>query len=521
MTALAQPASISPASPKIARRSSTTILLWAIIAFGAILRIGRWIHWRALWLDEIYLANSLLTRSLHNLLFKPLEDWQAAPPGFLILVHITTRIFGSGERSLRLISLLFGLASLPLMLGVSRRLLRPGSAIAAVALFTFLGPLIYYSNELKPYSCDVAFSLAIILAILRWLENPTPKRAKTAAIVGAVSVFFSYPAIFVLAGVGLIVLWQMRRSGDNHQSRQALWICLIWAAVFAVEYLIFVRQFAHGEAHPHLVQYWVARDAFMPHSPIAALTWTFACLNTIASDPGGMWLDYPSAAILGLIIGIVISLRRRDNLLFLVAPLPLVLLASAMKQYPFGDRLALFFVPMYLLLIAVAFESLWTNLAGKTAALVMVGMLLLPSARRASAYLFSPPGREESLTAYRWVASHWQTGDEMYLTHFGEESFHLYRPQSNWPADFDRPGALHIQPQIVNPQDVLEDVKPFAGHKRVWVILIHAEGGEYDVHQFTVAAFSDIGVPIIQRSEPGAMVYLFDCTAQPHPLNQN
>lgn len=513
MTALAEPASISGSSRKIAWPRGTNAFLWAIIAFGAVLRLARWIHWRALWLDEIYLANSLLTRSLHDLLFRPLEDWQAAPPGFLVLVHLTTRLFGAGERSLRLVSLLFGLASLPLLLGVARRLLRPGSAVVAVALFTFLGPLIYYSNELKPYSCDVAVSLAITLAVLRWLENQTFRRAAVAALVGAVGIFFSYPSIFVLAGAGIIAVWQMRRSDNRAGLHQSLWVCLIWATVFAVEYLIFVRQFAHGEAHPHLVQYWLARDAFMPWSPIAALTWTFSCLTSIASDPGGMWLDYPDAAVLGLIVGMIIAVRRRDNLLLLIAPLPLVLLASATKQYPFGDRLALFFVPQYLLLIAVAFESLSTNLAGKTAAVVIAGMILLPSARRANGYLFSAPGREESLPAYRWVASHWHSGDELYLTHFGEESFRLYRSQSGWPIDLDHPGALHIQPSILKPSDILEDIKPFTGKKRVWVILIHAEGGEYDVHQFTVAAFSDIGVPIIQHSEPGAMVYLFDCSS--------
>ncbi|MGD0463878.1 MAG: glycosyltransferase family 39 protein [Tepidisphaeraceae bacterium] len=513
MTVLAQSASTSGSSRKIAWPPGTTALLWAIIAFGAVLRLARWIHWRSLWLDEIYLANSLLSRSLHDLLFRPLEDWQAAPPGFLVLVHLTTRVFGGGERSLRLLSLLFGLASLPLMLAVARRLLQPGSAVAAVAMFTFLGPLIYYSNELKPYSCDVAVSLAITLAVLRWMENRTFRRAAAAALVGAAGIFLSYPSIFVLAGAGAIVLWPMRRTGNDARRRQGLWVCSIWATVFAAEYLIFVRQFAGGEAHPHLVQYWAARDAFMPHSPVAAFTWTFSCLSSIARDPGGMWLDYPDAAVLGLIVGLIVALRRRDHLLILLAPLPLVLLASAMKQYPFGDRLALFFVPQYLLLIAVAFESLWTTLAGKTAALAMAAMILLPSARRANGYLFSPPGREESLPAYRWVASRWYAGDQLYLTHFGEESFRLYRSQSDWPADLDRPGALHIQPQILGPRDILEDVKPFAGKKRVWVILIHAEGGEFDVHQFTVAAFDDVGVPIVQHSEPGAMIYLYDCSA--------
>lgn len=509
MTAVAEPASKSGSSVRIAWPAATTAIVWAIIAAGVVLRLARWIHWRALWLDEIYLANSILHRSLHDLLFKPLEDWQAAPPGFLVLVHLAKQLFGEGERSLRLVSLLFGLASLPLMLGVARRLLRPVGAVVAVALFVFLGPLIYYSNELKPYSCDVAVSLAITLAILRWMEGPTFRRAAMAALVGAAGIFLSYPSVFVLAGVGAVAFLRTRGSGNLSARRQILAVCLIWAAVFAAEYLIFVGPITRGEAHPHLVQYWVAQDAFMPISPGAALGWIFWRLDAIAHDPGGMWLDYPAAALVGLIVGAAVALRRRDHLLLLLAPLPLVLLASAMRRYPFGDRLALFFVPQYLLLIAAAVESLWTNLAGKTAALAIAGLIVLPSASRATGYLFSPPGREESLPVYRWVASQCRSGDMVYLTHFAEQSFHYYQSQSNWPADLE----FRIQRQITEPRDVLDDVKPFIGRARVWVILIHAEGGEFDVHQFTVAAFKDIGVPIMDDSEPGAVAYLYDCSA--------
>jgi uncharacterized membrane protein len=509
MTAVAEPANESGSCVKIAWPRGATIIIWGLVAFGAVLRLARWIHWRSLWLDEIYLANSLLSRSLHDLLFKPLEDWQAAPPGFLALVHLATRLFGEGERSLRLVSLLFGLASLPLMAGVARRLLRPRGAIVAVALFTFLGPLIYYSNELKPYSCDVAVSLGITLAILRWMEGQTISRAVVAALVGAAGIFLSYPSVFVLAGTGAVAVWRKHRSGNRAGTLQISVICLIWAAIFVAEYLIFVSRFSHGEAHPHLVEYWMARDAFMPVSPGAAITWIFSCLSSIARDPGGMWLDYPDAAVLGLIVGIAVTVRRRDNLLLLLAPLPLVLVASAMKQYPFGDRLALFFVPQYLLLIAVATEALWTNLAGKTIAVALAAMILLPSARRATGYLFSPPGREESLPVYRWVASQWRGGDALYLTHFAEPSFDLYRSLSGWPADVQ----FHVQPSIYEPRDVLDDVKPFAGQKRVWLIVIHADGGPFDVHQFTVAAFNDIGTAITEHSEAGAMAYLFECSA--------
>ncbi len=509
MIATAESATKSGSSIRIAWPPATTAIVWAIIAIGVVLRLARWIHWRALWLDEIYLAGSIVPRLLHDLLLKPLEDWQAAPPGFLAMVHLAKRCFGDGERSLRLVSLLFGLASLPLMLYVARRLLRPVAAVVAVAMFVFLGPLIYYSNELKPYSCDVAASLAITLAILRWMEVRTLGRAAAAALVGAAGILLSYPSVFVLAGLGAVAIVRMRRSADSPALRQILAVCLIWAIGFAGEYLIFIRPITRGEAHPHLVQYWVAQDAFMPISPGAAVKWIFWRLDAIARDPGGMWLDYPDAALLGLIVGAAVALYRHDRLLLLLAPLPLVLAASAMRQYPFGDRLALFFVPQYLLLIAVAMESLWTNLAGKTAAIAIAALIVGPSASRAAGYLFSPPGREESLPVYRWVAGHCRKGDVVYLTHFAQRSFQYYQSQSNWPADIE----FHVQRQIVEPRDVLEDVKPFVGRKRVWVILIHAEGGEFDVHQFTVAAFDDIGTEIMEHAEPGAVAYLYDCSA--------
>jgi len=487
-----------------------TGLLWGSLAAGAILRLARWIHWRALWLDEIYLANSLRNRSLHDLLFKPLDDWQAAPPGFLLLVHAVARLFGTGERPLRLVSLAFGLASLVLMLAVARRVLGAGGAVVAMALFSFVGPLIYYSNELKPYSCDVAVSLAATLATLRWMDRPGFRSAAIAATVGAGGIFFSYPAVFVLAGGGIWMLWKQRQSGEL---RSALVICLIWGVVFAADYLIFLRPLTHGEAHPHLVHYWAVQDAFMPLSPTYAASWIIRCLTSIAASPGAMWLDYPAAALIGLIVGIAVTVRNRGNLPLILAPLPLVLAASAIRQYPFADRLALFFVPQYLLLVAAATESLWTNLAGKTAAIAIAALVAIPSASRAVGFLVSPPGREESLPAYRWVAEQWHPGDIAYLTHFAEPSFRYYQSLAHWPADLESSGALHVQPSITEPRQILDDVRPLASRHRVWLILIHAEGGEFDVHQFTVAAFNDIGHQIREHDEPGAWVYLYDCSA--------
>jgi uncharacterized membrane protein len=488
----------------------TEFLILAFAAIGALLRIARWVHPRSLWLDEIFLAPSELTRSLHDLLFTPLQDWQAAPPGFLVLVQISVDVFGPGERSLRLVSILFGLASLPLMLAVARRILGRAGVVVAMASFSFLGPLIYYSNELKPYMCDVVISLAITLAVLIWMDDPRFRRAAVAAAIGAFGIFFSYPAVFVLAGTAVWMLIRQRRLHRPPTLSHVSTVCAIWAAAFTVDYLIFLRQFTTGEAYPHLVQYWIAQDAFMPHSPLAAFEWIFSTLVGIARSSGAMWLDYPAAALIGFLVGCAAA-RRRGDLLLLLAPLPIVLLASAVKKYPFGDRLSLFFVPQYLLLIAAGVESLRTNMTSKVAAVAIAGCIVLPSAQRAMGYLFHPPGREESLPAYRWVARQYRPGDVIYLSHFAEPSFHFYESQSGWPADFGATGDVYVEPDHLSPSQIVDDIKPFAGQRRVWVILIHIEGGEFDAETIARTAFDQIGRPSLTHTEPGASVFLYDC----------
>jgi hypothetical protein len=511
MTAVTGPSQATEIAQKPNAPGLGVALTWLALILGIVLRIARFVHFRSLWLDEIYLANSIVHRSLHDLLFKPLEDWQAAPAGYLFLVHIAMSLFGTGERALRLVSFIFGLISLPLMWGAARRLLSPWGVAVALAMFSVLGPLIYYCTEVKPYSGDVAASLAIVLSVMRWDEKRTLPRATIAGIVGAIGVFLSYPAIFVLAGAGGWIL--VRRSA---QKTQFALILLTWIAAFVFNYFLFVRPYTTGEAHWHVVQYWIAQDAFMPRSFLDAVQWLFSSLNAIARSPGAMWIDYPNAALIGLIIGIAIALRTRSALLLVLAPLPVVILAAAVREYPFGDRLALFFVPSYLLLIAAAAQDLWRNLAGKAAAIAIVGLIVVPSAQRALGYLFSPHGREESLPIYQWAAANYQPGDSVYLSHYAKLSFDYYADQTGWPVDLRKAGLVHVQQQFMNPAEIKTDADEWAKHGRVWVVLIHPELGKFDEQSLTIAEFDQVGKLLQKRDDFGASGYLYDCTHGSH-----
>src|SRR5882724_6528116 len=118
--------------------------LWVSLAItlGALLRLALYLRNRSLWYDEALLALNILHRPFAGL-FDTLDYHQGAPIGFLLLEKLATTIGGGSEFVLRFMLLLFGINE----------------------------PLIYYSSEVKQYSCDVAITLFLLWAIVRFLHS--------------------------------------------------------------------------------------------------------------------------------------------------------------------------------------------------------------------------------------------------------------------------------------------------------------------------------------------------------------
>jgi hypothetical protein len=499
---------------------------WCIVALGVILRIGRFCRFRSLWLDEIYLSNSILTRGYQYLLFKPLLDWQMAPPGFLFFVRLSVSIFGTSEYALRVPSLIAGVVAVPLAFLICRRCLNARAGLFATLLIALLWPLIYYSAEVKQYSFDVVWTLAIVLVMLRLMEKPDAERITIASAIGGLSVFCSHAAIFALAGTGTVAFLSagtgidaLFRAKFNKEQRKLFLVGGIWVGCFAVQFLLFIRPLLAADAHPHLVQYWENTYAFMPVWPNYLFWWLIDHFLLICTESGSMFLNCPEVALAGLALGLTVAFYRRGPMWMLVAPLPFVLIASAAKQYPFDDRLSLFMVPIFLMLIAAGIEAIASRWAGTIMSLVLGAILLRAVANTTHTYFTW--GREETKPAYDFIAKNWQPGDAIYLSHYGNKSFDFYKDRVDWPADPEKAGTVWVQPNYEeDPRGILQDVKRFAGNKRVWVFLVHIEGGQYDKAKTTVAGMDEIGVgdPDMEFFPQGVQVYLYDCTQMPEPV---
>ncbi len=151
-------------SKKIDSILSAAAILFIIL--GVASRIYGYILNRSLWLDEAFLASSVVRRDYLGLL-DPLDFNQGAPVGFLWITKILVYIFGSSEFVLRLLPLITGLSSIYLFYILMNRLNSSSKPWVGTAFFATVPFLVYYSFEFKPYMSDAFITLSSLILITK------------------------------------------------------------------------------------------------------------------------------------------------------------------------------------------------------------------------------------------------------------------------------------------------------------------------------------------------------------------
>lgn len=125
---------------------------------------------QSLWLDEgisVLFAKSL---SYKSLMFNfSLSDFH--PPLFYVLLKFWISIFGSSEISVRLPSLLFGLASIVIIFLIAKKLFDLKTALIAATLLGTSPLHIYYSQEARMYMPALFLASASVLFFLLIIEK--------------------------------------------------------------------------------------------------------------------------------------------------------------------------------------------------------------------------------------------------------------------------------------------------------------------------------------------------------------
>src|SRR5690242_15711000 len=110
---------------------------------------------------------------------------------------------GSSANAVRMLSLLAGIVSMLLFYKLAGKAISGSAVPIALGLFAISPSLIYYSSELKQYSCDVAVAILLYFLAIEGSDGSwKPLKVVTFGLAGAIAIWISHPATFVLAAIG-------------------------------------------------------------------------------------------------------------------------------------------------------------------------------------------------------------------------------------------------------------------------------------------------------------------------------
>ncbi|HSJ58910.1 MAG TPA: glycosyltransferase family 39 protein [Anaerolineae bacterium] len=343
----------------------------------------RGLTFQPLWWDEgwsVYFATASVPEMLR------LTAVDIHPPLYYLLLQAWIGLFGSSVVSIRLLSVGIGVAAVPLVYAVGRRLVDGRLGLTAAFLLAISPFHVYYSQEVRMYGLVTVAGLAAFYFALVWRQAGTgavdvpstlghdPPRAAAGAssrvgaatwvgyvMSAAAALYTQYYAAFLLLALNLAVIggWWRRRPARRD--------VVSWLSAQAAVVALYVPWLWY--AGPKLLTYVglkVGIEQYSPHDPLSYLVRHLAAFQWGHAE--GALADWWWAGLVPLLL-LAVALwfvrarhpwrGRAGELAWLVGLVGVVLLCGFAVNLilPFNpprfERLLLVVLPIYLLAIAL------------------------------------------------------------------------------------------------------------------------------------------------------------------------
>jgi len=138
---------------------------------------------------------------------------ETTPPLYFVLIWAWAHVFGNGEIALRSLSMLAGVALVPISYLAARDLISPRAGVIAAAFVTFNPFLIWYSQEARAYMLFAALCGASFLWFIRARRDPSARNLAWWAAWSSLALMTHFFAGFLVAPEALWLLWV---AGSRH-----------------------------------------------------------------------------------------------------------------------------------------------------------------------------------------------------------------------------------------------------------------------------------------------------------------
>jgi 4-amino-4-deoxy-L-arabinose transferase-like glycosyltransferase len=357
---------------------STRALLLGTVVLAAILRVLQ-LDFQPLWWDEGY-SVFFATRAFGDMIARTAIDIH--PPLYYALLQLWIAALGKDVAVLRLLSGVIGVASIPLLYLVAKKLYNARVGVVAAFLLAIAPLSIFYSQEVRMYGMVMFLALASVAAQLKIFEPEIGNRTSNIEIADllyvvltAALLYLQYFAAFLIAAQIAVVLYLKFRARQEINLRA--WV-VRWLVIGAL-YLPWVLY-----AGPKLYAYVTAKVGIEQYTRLDPFTYFAQHLVAFSVGHVSAWTWLAWGAILFalvVVLGIILSATSQTTAnkshplehstlsasalpltaIYLVIPLTLGFLVNLL--YPFHplryERLLLFVAPFFWVLVANGIVALF------------------------------------------------------------------------------------------------------------------------------------------------------------------
>jgi hypothetical protein len=392
--------------------TDANFLIRLAVALGVLLRAWHYAANHTIWYDEAVLLANIIDKDCLRLL-GPLNNEVAAPPLFLWLLRSLYLLFGDEPYVWRAVPFAFSLATLFITVPFARRVFTPPAAVFAVCLVAASDSHVWLGCTVKPYAGDAFVATALLLFHLTTERWTVTRRLFVLAAATSPILCFSYPAAFVIGGLLLALLVEAWRAGWRGR---VAWLTAVFAAALTFAALYFGP--VKAQRVTKLVTEWEGKYPNFA-DPLSIPVWlirhTFGVFQN-SYNPAGFVLTVVAP------LGVWALWRSGKKGLAVVglATFGLVILAAAMRSYPYGQhRLMLFAAPVVLLFGGKGMEVL---MARSRWAVGLAVLMVAVNDGHAVMRAIDPWRRPDSQSVHRHVRDHRQPGDVV----LSDEGTYLY-----------------------------------------------------------------------------------------------
>ncbi len=429
----------------------SSLWLWMIVAVGAGLRLFALGH-KSFWIDEI--ASVAIARRTAPVFWHFLWHDEGNMAAYYVLLRPWLHL-GYGEGTVRLLSVLPGILSIPLMYVVGRKLFGRNVGVLAALFLALNACAVSVSQEARAYSFVVLLVLLSTYLFVQLIELPTQGVAFAYAIVVAVTCYFHYFGVLVPAA-HFAVLFGL-------PAHRRTWRMLLPAAAIIAILVAPILWLIHAQDTGHIS--WVQTPSLLEFYHLGAF---------LAADSG----KAIGAVLLGLdlvLVGVFLKkfkstwsadLEGRWRYLLVgslgFTPIVLTLLVSIVRP-AFYHRFLVICLPGWVLMTALGAQQLRSR-SWRIVAIVSVCVLSLVSVA----------------IVYRRVQEDWR-GAVNYLIAKSrpEDRVLYYQPVGEFAGENYRdwlPGGGGPRPLPVSVTSATE--WDTGGAKRIWLVLYRAKPGD-------------------------------------------